>query len=345
MSPADPQTAPDYGCQAFLGEDIAVTAGANLGDSLADTRGEIAETCAGDVYQLAPGARPVALSLRRDAAPGESARSQTLAAGSQVGRPGDRLILCGRLTLMAPDSDIVEMLLLRLEEGGRVLALPLSPMAPRTDYSLIEVNDDPGEGRLADIACLAFARGTRITLSDGRQMPIEALEPGMRVLTRDHGPQPLRWVGKAALRAIGSFAPVVISAGAMGNAGDLIVSQHHRMFLYRRDREPLLPTSELLVQARHLVDDEGAIFIREGGVVDYYSLVFDRHEIIYAEGIPAESLRVAEATVERLPRGLSRAVRDAFPELSQSQHFGTEADPQMLDKLRRDRLTGKHRDS
>jgi len=125
---------------------------------------------------------------------------------------------------------------------------------------------------------------------------------------------------------------VVIAAGTLGNSGDLIVSQHHRMFLYQRERKPGLATSELLVQAKHLVDNKN-IFIREGGFVDFFSLVFDRHEIIYAEGVPAESLMVNDATVNRLPSELSEDVKARFPGLSQNQHFGTEAGRQFLDAI------------
>jgi len=123
----------------------------------------------------------------------------------------------------------------------------------------------------------------------------------------------------------------VIQAGLLGNSGDLIVSQHHRMFLYQR-RRGALPTAEILVQAKHLVDGE-RVFIREGAVVEYFSLVFDRHEIIYAEGVPAESLMVNEATVTRLPPEFADEIRARFPGLKQSQHFGTEAGREALDVL------------
>jgi hypothetical protein len=115
------------------------------------------------------------------------------------------------------------------------------------------------------------------------------------------------------------------------------------MFLYQRQRTPGLPTSELLVQAKHLVNGE-TIFLREGAFVDYFSLVFERHEIIYAEGVPAESLMVTEAVVNRLPVELSAEVRARFPGLSQNQHFGTEAGRQELEEIglgRRESAGGK----
>lgn len=206
-------------------------------------------------------------------------------------------------------------------------------MATLTDYTLLKVEAAPEDAGLSDLLCISFARGTLITLANGAQKPIEDMQPGDRVLTRDHGGQPVRWIGRATLRAVGPFAPVVITMGTLGNAGDLIVSQHHRMFLYQRQKAAGLATSELLVQAKHLVDGE-RVFLREGGYVDYLSLVFDRHEIIYAEGVPAESLMVNDATVNRLPGELSADVKARFPGLSQVQHFGTEAGRQFLKQVR-----------
>jgi hypothetical protein len=136
---------------------------------------------------------------------------------------------------------------------------------------------------------------------------------------------------------LGSYAPVVITTGTLGNSGDLIVGQHHRMFLYQRDGARLAETAELLVQAKHLVDGE-RVFLRQGGYMDYFSLIFDRHEIIYAEGIPAESLMVNDATLSHLPEDLAAEVKARFPDLSQRQHFGTEAGRRALDGLGAARL-------
>jgi len=293
---------------------LFVTLGANQGDVLDGPD----EVCPGDVYELDQDAAPARLVVTQ-----AHDGPQTVAPGSEVGRPGDAVRLEARYALMGADGDKVELLVVVLGGTARH-ALPLSPMATRTGYTLLAIHPAPPELRLADLLCVSFARGTMITLASGAQQAIEALAPGDRVLTRDHGPQPLRWIGRATLRAVGAFAPVVITAGTLGNSGDLIVSQHHRMFLYQRRRKAGLPTSEVLVQARHLADG-AMIYIRDGGYVDYFSLIFDRHEIIYAEGVPAESLMVTEAVVNRLPPELAAEVRARFPGLSQHQHFGTEA--------------------
>ena len=310
-------TVPGHACLLLRAQDIAVTGGANLGDCL----GAPDAVCLGDSYAL----DPAAVALRLVVAHAAVGEVQQVAFGSDLGMPGDAVHLVARYNLMGEDGLAVELLILRLDgAAGGLFALPLSPIAAQIGYTLLKVDDAPAEAPLSDLLCVSFARGTLITRADGSQCPIEALTLGARILTRDHGAQPLRWLGHATLRGVGAFAPVVITRGTMGNTGDLIVSQHHRMFIYQRERHAGLPTAEILVQARHLVDGD-RVFLREGGFVDYFSLVFDHHEIIYAEGIPAESLMVNEATLSRLPPALADAVKARFPGLSQHQHFGTEA--------------------
>jgi Hint domain len=321
--PSDFETPlPGQACQVLAADDIFVSHGVNHGDGLMGPD----EVCPGDIYHLDDARQPLRLIVTR----GEGA-DQRIGAGSAVGREGDLIRFEARYALMGEEGDRVELLVLALPDGSR-FALPLSPMAAMTDYTLLKVEAAPEDAGLSDLLCISFARGTLITLANGAQKPIEDMQPGDRVLTRDHGSQPVRWIGRATLRAVGPFAPVVITMGTLGNAGDLIVSQHHRMFLYQRQKVAGLATSELLVQAKHLVDGE-RVFLREGGYVDYLSLVFDHHEIIYAEGVPAESLMVNDATVNRLPGELSADVKARFPGLSQLQHFGTEAGRQFLEQV------------
>lgn len=290
---------------------LRVLSGANAGDALPLP----GDSVAGDYYRLDDASQTVALTLSLSDA--ETAR---IGAGSSLGQPGERVALCGSLSLMAHDGDLVEVLVLDSPGTGR-LALPLAPLRIRQTYTLIAANENPGPLRLAGMVTGAFARGTRIALQDGRQLPVEALEPGQQVITRDHGAQVLRWKGAVRLRAIGGFAPVTILPGMMGNPAPLVVSPYHRLFLYRREARAVAGMAELLVQARHLVDDQ-RIIRREGGFIEYFSLVFDRHEVIYAEGVPCESLLVCPDTLTRLPAPLAEELRRTFPGLEQRLHTG-----------------------
>ncbi|KPQ08087.1 MAG: Hint domain [Rhodobacteraceae bacterium HLUCCA12] len=307
-----------HAVSVYTADMLFVLSGANAGDSLPSPGTSVT----GDDYRLRDDASPSTLILQLEpgGAAGAAAVAGRIAGGSGIGRPGAAVHCLGMLRLMAPDSDMVEVLVLDSPGAGR-MALPLSPLRARVVYSLIAIDDRPGPIRLAATVTGAFARGTRIAMQDGRQVPVEGLEPGMTVITRDHGPQTLRWVGSVRLRAVGGFAPVTIKAGVMGNPMPLTISPHHRMFLYRRDARPVAGAAELLVQARHLVNGQG-IVRQEGGFVEYFSLVFDSHEVIYAEGVPCESLLVCPDTLMRLPASLAEAVRQALPGLEQRLHTG-----------------------
>lgn len=320
---------PGQSVQAYQAGAIRVVLGANLGDPV----GAPDQVALDDVYRLKPEGRARRLMLRLR--PGEVDAAQEIATGSEIGRPGDRIEPLALLTLLAPDGERLALVTVWHEASLTTYALPLSPMIAGTDYTLIDVGTDFTGLRLADVICVSFAAGTLITRPGAAPEAIEMLRPGDLVLTRDHGPQPVRWIGKATLRAAGSFAPVVISAGTLGNLGDLVVSPHHRIFLYQRGTRRLGGTPEVLVQAKHLVDGD-RVWRREGGFAEYYSLVFDRHEIIFAEGIPAESLMVNEETVRLLPDDLADDLRARFPGLRQSQHFASEASRAALDAAGRD---------
>lgn len=313
-----PPSGPAHAAAVHPAAALVVDSGANAGDALPAP----AESVPGDYYRLRAGPpRQLRLIL------GEA----RVAEGSEVGAPGDPVALEGRLTLMAPDGDLAEVLVLALSGAGRH-ALPFSPLRPGLLYTLIAADPDPGPLRLAEALSGAFASGTRILLADGTPCPVEDLAPGARVLTRDHGAQVLRWAGAVRLKAEGGFAPVVVQAGVMGNPRPLVVSPHHRLFLYRRDARALAGTAELLIQARHLADGR-QILRREGGHVVYHGLVFDRHEVIYAEGVPCESLMVCPDTLTRLPEDLAAPLRAAFPGLNQRLHAGADLGPELVSRL------------
>jgi len=134
--------------------------------------------------------------------------------------------------------------------------------------------------------------------------PIEALRPGDEVLTRDRGPMPVRWVGQSTRRAAGPLAPVAIAPGVLGNREELIVSPRHRLLIEDAD-------GPHMVEARWLVDDKRIRF-RAGGFAAYYHLLLDTQEIIYAAGVPAESLHINPQTMASFDADARRAIQNAL---------------------------------
>ncbi|MEK9978936.1 MAG: Hint domain-containing protein, partial [Paracoccaceae bacterium] len=142
--------------------------------------------------------------------------------------------------------------------------MPLSKLDAKTRYTLIGVNSEKAPEKFARTACVFFARGTRITLSIGMLKPIEELNAGDEILTRDAGVQEIRWIGQVTMRASGAFAPVLMKAGALNNVNDLVLGPEHRLFIYQRSDELGTGRSETLVRVRHLVNGNDVIRIEAG---------------------------------------------------------------------------------
>lgn len=156
-----------------------------------------------------------------------------------------------------------------------------------------------------------FTLGTMILTADG-EVPIEELRPGDLIVTLDNGLQPLRWVSRTTARAVGPFAPVRMAAGALGNRREMRVSQQHRMLLTGWRAELLFGEDEVLVAAKHLVNDHG-IRVVPGGEITYLHLLFDSHEVVFAEGVPTESFFAVSDTAPDPQRDEAVAL---FPELA-----------------------------
>lgn len=158
-----------------------------------------------------------------------------------------------------------------------------------------------------------FVTGTLIETPDGPRA-VECLRPGDLVLTRDNGAQPLRWIGGSRVEGIGKFTPVRFATGAVGNSRPLVVSPQHRILVTGWRAELLCGTDEVLVAACHLVDGV-SVTLNPMPEVEYFHLLFDRHEIVFSESAPSESLYPGDFVLTGNP--VMRAELLAlFPELS-----------------------------
>lgn len=230
------------------------------------------------------------------------------------------------LTLIAPDGSTYDALVLVEVDDYTVAAiylLPLGELLPQIGYRLVGIERHTATRRFAEAASGSFARGTQITMGDGQMRGIETLKSGDMVLTRDAGKQPVRWLRQSTLRATGSFAPVVITKGALHNENDLVLRPDHRLFVYQRQDHLGAGRAEVLIKARHLVDGH-TVLRKRGGFIDYFQLIFDEHHIIYAEGIAAESHLVDHRTRAALPEGIGAQ------DHTNSRHLGYEVKDNLI---------------
>lgn len=171
---------------------------------------------------------------------------------------------------------------------------------------------------------ICFARRTLIETENGN-VPIERLRAGDRIRTLDHGLQCIRWIGSTRAPGRGVHAPVRIAAGALGNARPLWVSQQHRMFLSGWHFELNFGEKEVLVAAKHLVGLAG-IEIVDVPSVEYFHMLFDKHELVFAEGIESESFHPGAVGMSTLSQEARAEVSRLFPSLaSDPESFGQSA--------------------
>lgn len=158
-----------------------------------------------------------------------------------------------------------------------------------------------------------FVAGTLIATPDG-QRRAEEIAPGDLVETLDNGPQAVRWVGRRRVSGFGRFAPIRIASGALGNDRPLLVSPQHRMLVRGGHAELLFGEPEVLVAAKHLVGAPGIVEVPVAQV-EYVHLMFDRHEIVFAEGAASESFHPGSVLTDR-DQALLDEIVSIFPEFA-----------------------------
>jgi hypothetical protein len=146
-----------------------------------------------------------------------------------------------------------------------------------TSYTLDDfvVTNNGTNTDISIVAC--FGAGTRI-LTDRGEIQVEALRPGMRVVTlSDRQAVAVKWVGSRTL----AHTPVVrIAAGAFGAGAPhrpLILSPDHAVF-----------AGDALVPVRHLVNG-ASIAVLTRAEVTFVHVELAAHAVLLAEGLPAES--------------------------------------------------------
>ncbi len=308
----------------YVAAQVRAIYGANMEDPISFA----SELILDDIYQLVMGAAPARLSLAAQAD-----ATFRVGADTSIGTAGAVIHLDSALTFMSHDGTICEALLLvevdAQGDAAEIYLLPFSALRPAGEYRLVGIDRDAARTKFAQVACVSFTRGTQITLASGEQRAVEDLRVGDRVLTRDDGAQTLRWIGTTTTRAMGEFAPIRIAAGTLNNTADLLVSPDHRLFIYQRRDELGAGRSELLVKARHLVNGI-SVTVDEGGFVDYFQLLFDGHQIIYAEGIAAESMLIDSRTRPVLPDAVADSMGGHLPGHADLPHAGLDAPEGLL---------------
>jgi autotransporter passenger strand-loop-strand repeat protein len=197
------------------------------------------------------------------------------------GGSGDAIIFSGLAynsgaTVSASGNTLV------ITDGGSSYTLNLSGVSsPTPDYTL--VNDG---GVLELMPC--YAAGTHILTSEGEVL-VEALQVGDTVITvREGGPamRKVVWTGRRAIEINRHpdpelVRPVRIIAGAFGPGvpeRDLRLSPQHAVYVDGHFFEAISLVNDMTVVVEHATQH-----------VTYHHIELDGHDVMLAEGLPAES--------------------------------------------------------
>lgn len=163
----------------------------------------------------------------------------------------------------------------------------------------------PGPFQSVDVIC--FAAGSLVQTARGL-CAVEMLKAGDLVMTKDHGLQPLLWAGQSDLSAA-DFAqkpklrPIRLRAQSLGKGlpqRNMLISAQHRVFVDSPIAERMVGPQGALIAAKHLVGLEGIEVAQDIDSISYIHLLFDRHEVIYAEAAAFESLLLGKMALDML---------------------------------------------
>ena len=176
-----------------------------------------------------------------------------------------------------------------------------------------------------DVIC--FSRGTEIMTNQG-EVAVEDLSEGDLILTADDGYQQLRWIGsqKVSARRLEdepNLRPIRISKGALGNASpshDLVVSPQHRVLVSSKITNRMFGTPEVLVAAKFLQSVGGVFEDTDCDGVEYFHLLFERHEVIASNGAWTESLFTGPQALKSVGSEARAEIIALFPELIESNY-------------------------
>ncbi|WP_170762097.1 Hint domain-containing protein [Ruegeria lacuscaerulensis] len=192
--------------------------------------------------------------------------------------------------------------------------------------TLVHATVNPGD---SGAAC--FTAGTLVDTPDGPRC-VETLRPGDLVNTVDDGPIPIRWVGGTTVAGRDRFAPIRISAGALGAEVDILVSPQHRLLISGWQAELMFGEDEILVPAKSLVNGT-TVTEMPCDIVTYVHLLFDRHQLVTTSGLVSESFFPGQEALAGFATETAAELFALFPDLRHCpQAYGAAARPVRQDK-------------
>ena len=136
------------------------------------------------------------------------------------------------------------------------------------------------------LTTICFCPGTKIRTPNG-ETKVEHLSVGDTVVTLGHNTQTITWIGKGKVLATrgkrGPATPVIVRKSALADNvpnEDLHVTKGHAFYL-----------DNVLIPVEFLVNHKTILWDDRAQEVEIYHIELARHDVLFANGAPAESYR------------------------------------------------------
>ncbi len=203
-------------------------------------------------------------------------------------------------------SDGANYLLVALALDGRIAAVHFAGSTPPAGTVLAYAGQN--HSRAFAHGLPGFSHGSEIDTPDGPR-PVASLHPGDLVMTRDHGPQPLRWLGSSRKRydrpdGAEEDRPIMIGANALGPG------HPNRKIAVRPDMW-IAPASSRIASpgglqgplpAEAMLSRDNIWRKRRCREMVWIHLVFDQPECLFSHGLMLDCPEPDTATLNALRR-------------------------------------------
>ena len=228
---------------------------------------------------------------------------------------------------------------------GRPLMRRIEVAALGADHSIQDTVHVVPQTEVFDRAVSGFARGTLLKTPQGL-VAIEDLLPGDVVETSE-GPQPVLWIGSAAIlpgaAAAGSLLDCLIrvTAEAFGigrPAGDVVLGPGAALLHNPPQLSAASGTGHVLTPLADFIDGDSVFRVTPPSAVKVYHLMVPRHAAVRAGGLELESYHPGTGVVDSMGEAAQQLFFSLFPGVTRTRDFGPLGFPRvardLLDSLR-----------
>ncbi|RYH01299.1 Hint domain-containing protein [Salipiger sp. IMCC34102] len=158
------------------------------------------------------------------------------------------------------------------------------------------------------------------------EVPVEDLQVGDKVITRDNGIQEIVWYGQNELTgrdlaARPHMKPILIKAGSLGHGlpeRDMMLSPNHRVLVASDKTQLYFEEHEVLAAAKHMIGSKG-IHTLDVMRTTYIHFMFERHEVVLSNGAWTESFHPGDYSLNGLGSSQRNEIFELFPELQTAE--------------------------